>query len=579
MDRTGNIRKAIWKRIGTVMLSLVVTVTMMPLFAFAADEPAAGGVSAEDSGFEEVFCDTSDDIGDPDSLLEQYIDKQAGADSGSSEEVSGGETLLRSKAKAARRTSALSAYDMPMYSELAAGIRKIAEGRTRNSYVKITTYNRGVNFPLIVHALIADMPYELYWYDKTEGCLIRQEDSGEIRVYFAVCKEYRGTYHGTVGNIGLKWYDLNGNTALINDSIQYARDYVSQCRGLKDLDKLRAYKTRICSLTSYNAAAISDGEEYGDPWQLIYVFDGDPSTNVVCEGYAKAFQFLCNLSDFDSDSTECYTVTGKFTGQSSGGHMWNILHMDDGKNYIADLTNCDSGTVGEPDMLFLRGCLSGSVSYGYLFYPGVMYEYDNETLELYYSDELTLADEDYNEKSEKVGHVKAVNATCTAAGNIEYWTKGGRYFIDAYCTAEITGQETVIAPLGHSWVVTASTLDHDSYACSRCGAATTASRVVTDRPKVTIRKPAKAKASITVKWKKLSKKKRSKVSGIEIQYSRTKDFSSAYKVTKAGKKATSKKIKKLARKKTYYVRIRTYKWINGRKHVSAWSSVKKIRTR
>ena len=63
MDRTGNIRKAIWKRIGTVMLSLVVTVTMMPLFAFAADEPAAGGVSVEDSGFEEVFCDTSDDIG------------------------------------------------------------------------------------------------------------------------------------------------------------------------------------------------------------------------------------------------------------------------------------------------------------------------------------------------------------------------------------------------------------------------------------------------------------------------------------------------------------------------------------
>ena len=35
----------------------------------------------------------------------------------------------------------------------------------------------------------------------------------------------------------------------------------------------------------------NNGLPYGDPWQLIYVFDDDPDTNVVCEGYAKAFKY------------------------------------------------------------------------------------------------------------------------------------------------------------------------------------------------------------------------------------------------------------------------------------------------
>jgi hypothetical protein len=53
----------------------------------------------------------------------------------------------------------------------------------------------------------------------------------------------------------------------------------------------------------------------------------------------------------------------------------------------------------------------------------------------------------------------------------------------------------------------------------------------------------------------------------------------AKKVTipKAG--ATSKKIKKLKAKKKYYVRIRTYKKVNGRSYYSAWSAKKSKRTK
>ena len=88
------------------------------------------------------------------------------------------------------------------------------------------------------------------------------------------------------------------------------------------------------------------------------------------------------------------------------------------------------------------------------------------------------------------------------------------------------------------------------------------------------------KASVTVKWKKLSAKKRKKIKGYEIQYSTRSDFADSSCLLKtATKSKTGRKITKLARKKNYYIRIRSYKWIGGVKHVSKWSSAKRVRTK
>ena len=179
MNRKNGRNKESGKRIGTMLLSLLVAVSMMPVFAFAdedlpvepqvaaeeieAESAAAEGTveetAAEDEEFEEILYIPSDVSDDSDQLLDQYIDKQAGTDSGSSVTESGGEILLKSKAKASRRVSVLSSIDLPVYSEIADGIRNIAAGKTRNSYVKVTTYRAGINFPLIIKALMTDMPY------------------------------------------------------------------------------------------------------------------------------------------------------------------------------------------------------------------------------------------------------------------------------------------------------------------------------------------------------------------------------------------------------------------------------------
>ena len=90
----------------------------------------------------------------------------------------------------------------------------------------------------------------------------------------------------------------------------------------------------------------------------------------------------------------------------------------------------------------------------------------------------------------------------------------------------------------------------------------------TIKPKTTsLSKLTAGKKQLKVTWK-----KNSAVSGYEIQYSTSKKFSSAKTVTVKGYKTTSKTIKSLKAKKTYYVRIRTYKTVNGKKVYSDWSA-------
>ncbi|MCR5624201.1 MAG: BspA family leucine-rich repeat surface protein [Lachnospiraceae bacterium] len=82
------------------------------------------------------------------------------------------------------------------------------------------------------------------------------------------------------------------------------------------------------------------------------------------------------------------------------------------------------------------------------------------------------------------------------------------------------------------------------------------------------------KKSATVSWKKQTSKG---IKGYEIQYSTDKKFKKNVKTITINKtKTTSKKIKKLKSKKTYYIRIRTYKQSKSVKTYSKWSKAKSV---
>lgn len=81
----------------------------------------------------------------------------------------------------------------------------------------------------------------------------------------------------------------------------------------------------------------------------------------------------------------------------------------------------------------------------------------------------------------------------------------------------------------------------------------------------------KKKKQVALKWKKLSSAK-----GYQIQYATNKKFKKAKAKTTTKTKYTIKKLKK---KKTYYIRVRAYKVINGKKVYGKWSSVKKVKVK
>ena len=68
-------------------------------------------------------------------------------------------------------------------------------------------------------------------------------------------------------------------------------------------------------------------------------------------------------------------------------------------------------------------------------------------------------------------------------------------------------------------------------------------------------------------------------SGYELQYATKKSFKGAKKIKINGYRNTSYTIKKLKKKKWYYVRVRAYVQSGGQKVYSSWSGKIKIRTR
>ena len=92
---------------------------------------------------------------------------------------------------------------------------------------------------------------------------------------------------------------------------------------------------------------------------------------------------------------------------------------------------------------------------------------------------------------------------------------------------------------------------------------------------IKIKKLKAASRGFKITWKKNT----IQTTGYQIQYSLKKNFSGSKKVTIANNRTTSRSISKLKAGKTYYVRIRCYHTVSGKKYYSAWSKAKTVKTK
>ena len=247
---------------------------------------------------------------------------------------------------------------------------------------------------------LLEMPYELYWHDKTQSVRMRYGIStlgdnvtvNNLTISMSVSQDYAKF----VSTASYNPFEADTTrTKAVAGTPEKAQAVVSAHAGETDYQKLVSYREYIKGAVDYDYDAAGGGKPYGDPWQLIYVFDGNSDTNVVCEGYAKAFQYLCDLTfQNQAGRPSSALVSGKMNG---GDHMWNVVAIG-GRNYLVDVTNCDTGSIGASDQLFLCGATENVAGkqYTVTLGKGIVYVYDEKTVESYAPEHLKLSPEAYD---------------------------------------------------------------------------------------------------------------------------------------------------------------------------------------
>ena len=96
--------------------------------------------------------------------------------------------------------------------------------------------------------------------------------------------------------------------------------------GMSEYEKVKAIHDYIINNTQYDYDNYLNGTVPDSSFSAVGVFQHGVA---VCQGYAYAFELLCDLAGI-----ECELVTGTGNG---GGHAWNQVKVD-GQWYNIDLT-------------------------------------------------------------------------------------------------------------------------------------------------------------------------------------------------------------------------------------------------
>ncbi len=427
------------KRLATVLITSLLLIAMLgamaiPVFATDTQNEVLEGTYIQESISAEDILPSNDE------LLAGYLEQKIYESQG----------ISPFAIRLAR--DSLSDFDKTIYDALKAEIKKVANGTATSTQITvaldstITYTDAELDEDIIINeefnnaaaneayakieakyshslsklrdALLADFPYELYWFDKTKGISLYPGWHFYSNGSSMYVENFTFVFHISNDFASSTPYSIDASkTSSVNTAVTNAQTIVTQNASKTDIQKLTAYKDKICEITDYNhSAAENTDTPYGNPWQLIWVFDGDASTKVVCEGYAKAFKYLCDMSEFSAD-VYCYTVTGYMDG---GRHMWNVVEIS-GENYLADVTNSDSGSIGQSGSLFLAG---GNASYSGQLHAvkvngsqSINYQYYGSEADLYCDGFLVLSTKSYSTSNLKT--LTVVNGTINGDASSE----------------------------------------------------------------------------------------------------------------------------------------------------------------
>ncbi len=192
-----------------------------------------------------------------------------------------------------------------------------------------------INVNRVMNYIYRDDPCDFYWtrasyvvsfaaYIEDGYCVISMP-----ALYFPVENGYEG-YYVTEAD-GYDIFSISNEEMLRAVYVaETARSIAEDHDGETDAELLASFMDEISELTlDKDYIEEPDSEELNDPWQIVRLFDKEDPDGLTSQAYAKAFQYLCDMSGFEG----CYTVTGRRAGRA---HTWNVVELD-GEFYVVDL--------------------------------------------------------------------------------------------------------------------------------------------------------------------------------------------------------------------------------------------------
>lgn len=346
-----------------------------------------------------------------------------------------------------------------------------------------------------------------------------------------------------------------------------------------------------------------NGDEYDhyNFWNVIYS-EGNTLTVTKTGGIKTVYTYDNNCYGFvDGDGNRFDYKLDFYTSQSKNHlkpgnnvqcsfRVYNIdvpFTVDIDENPIASIEYIGNITVSDKDKHTYD---DGDYYYNYTIYqPGakIVIHYKNDTSDTYICQEIY--DEDDMDTYYVFINVNASEDWLDIDDYYDYqyktpWTAGGNNLIYIMCHSVITTTPVTVIPStpvpnptpNLPTPAPAQPTTAPSTSTSAPAAQTTAQPAAPkNNKKVKVASAKAGKKSIKVTWKKVKG-----IKGYQIQYSTNKKFKKGNKtITVKSTKSTSATIKKLKSKKKYYVRMRTYKIVNGKKVYSAWSKAKSVKVK
>ena len=431
-----------------------------------------------------------------------------------------------------------------------------------------------------------------YWIDYNSAQNRNHLKTGDnVQCYFTIRNDDYDYYNIEVPfTIDIKDFDISGITFTLAQKHTLTQGYDSYIHTDDNGDKYDHYDFWNVIYSEGNTLTVTkkDGTQVTYTCKNTKADEDDEDDFSFVDGDGNRFNYII---DYSTSQSKNHLKPGNNVQCSF--RVYNIdvpFTVDIAENPVASIEYIGNITVSDKDKHTYD---DGDYYYDYTIYqPGakIVIHYKNGTSDTYICQRIY--DEDDMDTYYPFINVNDSEDWLDTDDYYDYqnktpWTAGGNNLIYIMCHSVITTTPVTIIsstpvpnptpnPTPAPSTAPAQQAPAPSTSTSAPAAQTTAQPAAPkNNKKVNVASAKAGKKSVKVTWKKVKG-----IKGYQIQYSTNKKFKKGNKtITVKSTKSTSATIKKLKSKKIYYVRMRTYKVVNGKKVYSAWSKAKSVKVK